>query len=265
MSSNGAGERPLKDRVALVSGAAHGIGKAIAGRFQQGGARVIILDRDIPAGRSAAAELTAACSPLPVEFVGADLMHVEQIQKAVDQIEDRFGRVDVLVNNAGVEMGKPFEATTVEDWDCILGINLRGAFLLTQSVLRLFPVRGGAIVNVSSIHATHAFPDSLSYACSKAGLVAFSRNLALELAPRHIRVNSICPGYIDTRLWEEYLHKSEDPAAVEAQTTALHPLGRRGLPADVGDAALFLATDAASFVTGIDLVVDGGLTIRAHS
>ncbi len=264
MSKDGVNEAPLKDRVALVSGAAQGIGKAIASRFQQGGARVVILDRDVPVGRSTAAELTAACPLLPAEFVSADLTQAEQVQQAINQVEERFGRIDVLVNNAGVEISKSFEATTVEDWDCVFGINLRGAFLLTQSALRLFPARGGAIVNVSSIHSTHAFPDSLAYACSKAGLVAFSRNLALELAPRHIRVNSISPGYIDTRLWEEYLLQSQDPATLEAQTTALHPLGRRGLPADVGDAAMFLVTDAASFVTGIDLVVDGGLTIRAH-
>jgi NAD(P)-dependent dehydrogenase (short-subunit alcohol dehydrogenase family) len=264
MSANGASGGSLKDRIALVSGAAQGIGKAIASRFQQAGARVIVVDRDAQAGLRTAAELTQRCSSLPVEFLTADLLSADQIQNAVRQIKDRFGRVDVLVNNAGVEIEKSFETTTIEEWDCILGVNLRGAFLLTQAALPLFPASGGAIVNISSIHATHAFPDSLPYACSKAGLVAFTRNLALELAPRRIRVNAICPGYIDTRLWDEYLRRSPDPVAVEAQTTALHPIGRRGLPADVGEAALFLATEAASFVTGIDLVVDGGLTIRAH-
>jgi NAD(P)-dependent dehydrogenase (short-subunit alcohol dehydrogenase family) len=258
------GGKSLQDRIALISGAAQGIGKAIAFRFQQAGARVIVLDRDLPAGQSTVAELTQACPALPAEFLGADLMHADEVQRAVQQIEDRFGYVDVLVNNAGIEIEKSFETTTVDDWDRTLGVNLRGVFLLTQAALPLFPTRGGAIVNVSSIHATHAFPDSLPYACSKAGLVAFSRNLALELAPRRIRVNSISPGYIDTRLWEEYLDRSPNPAAMEAQTTALHPVGRRGLPADVGEAALFLATEAASFITGTDLVVDGGLTIRAH-
>ena len=95
-------------------------------------------------------------------------------------------------------------------------------------------------------------------------MVALTRNLALELAPRHIRVNAICPGYIDTRLWEEYLRNSPDPTALAAQTTALHPLGRRGMPADVSEAALFLASEASAFITGTILVVDGGLTVRAH-
>jgi NAD(P)-dependent dehydrogenase (short-subunit alcohol dehydrogenase family) len=132
-------------------------------------------------------------------------------------------------------------------------------------VFHLFPESGGAIVNISSIHSTHAFPESVAYTCSKAGLIALTRNLALELAKRRIRVNAICPGYIDTRLWDEYLRHSANPDEVAAQTTALHPVGRRGVPADIAEAALYLASDAASFVTGTQLVVDGGLTIRAHS
>jgi NAD(P)-dependent dehydrogenase (short-subunit alcohol dehydrogenase family) len=256
---------PLENRVALISGAAQGIGHAIAERFQKAGAWVVILDRDAVAGMRAAAELTRTCAALPVAFAAADLLIAEQIADAVREVKQLHGRIDVLVNNAGIEIERSFEATTADEWDRVLGVNLRGAFLLTRAALPLFPSRGGAIVNVSSIHATHAFPGSLAYACSKAGLVALTRNLALELAPRQIRVNAICPGYVDTRLWHEYLRHAADPKALEAATTALHPLGRRGLPGDVAEAALFLAADSASFVTGTDLVVDGGLTIRAHS
>src|SRR6202035_6118318 len=114
----------------------------------------------------------------------------------------------------GVELERSIEKLTVADWDLVMNVNLRGAFLLTQAVVPVFPESGGAIVNISSIHASHAFPDSIPYACSKAGMVALARNLALELAPRHIRVNAICPGYIDTRLWEEYLRNSRDPTAL---------------------------------------------------
>lgn len=120
------------------------------------------------------------------------------------------------------------------------------------------------MVNISSIHATHAFPGSISYACSKAGLVALTRNMALELAARKIRVNVICPGYIDTRLWDTYIQNSPDGDTLAAQVSALHPLGRRGMPEDVAQAALFLASPAAAFITGSHLVVDGGLTVRAH-
>ena len=161
-------------------------------------------------------------------------------------------------------MEKSLEKLTTADWDLVLNVNLRGAFLLTQAVVPLFAESGGAIVNISSVHATHAFPDSIPYACSKAGMVALTRNLALELSSRRIRVNCICPGYIDTRLWDGYLRNSPNPKALAEQTTALHPLGRRGMPADVSEAALFLASDSSSFITGTDLVVDGGLTLRAH-
>ncbi len=256
--------RGLAGRVALISGGAQGIGKEIAAQFQRQGACIFILDCDAKNGEKTAAELTARDLSLPVKFLPANLRQPSEIQRAVETLRDSHCRLDILVNNAGVEIEKSLAKLTQQDWDLVLDVNLRGAFLLTQAIAPLFPESGGAIVNISSIHATHAFPDSIPYACSKAGMVALTRNLALELAPRHIRVNCICPGYIDTRLWEEYLRNSSDPAGLAAQTTALHPLGRRGLPADVSEAAIFLASDGSAFITGTELVVDGGLTIRAH-
>jgi NAD(P)-dependent dehydrogenase (short-subunit alcohol dehydrogenase family) len=254
----------LNGRVALISGGAQGIGFAIASQFQREGACVFILDCDAERGKKAAAELTAKNPSLPVRYIQVDLQDPTEIQKAVDLLRKHDDRVDVLVNNAGIEIEKPLTKLTVADWDLILNVNLRGAFLLTQAAVPMFPESGGAIVNISSIHATHAFPNSIPYACSKAGLVALTRNLALELAPRNIRVNCISPGYIDTRLWEQYLRNSSDPKAIAEQTTELHPLGRRGMPSDVSEAALFLASEASAFVTGADLIVDGGLTLRAH-
>lgn len=254
----------LAGRTALISGGAQGIGRAIAERFQQAGAAIIVLDIDVAAGERTAAELSGKHGQPPVSFVAADLSVDSQVDHALREIGARCGQLNVLVNNAGIEIEKPFASLSVGDWDRIMDVNLRGAFLLTQAALPLFPASGGAIVNISSIHATHAFADSLPYACSKAGLIALTRNLALELAPRHIRVNTICPGYVDTRLWDEYLRHSSDPAEFDARTAALHPVGRRGMPSDIAESALFLAADGASFVTGTSLVVDGGLTIRAH-
>jgi NAD(P)-dependent dehydrogenase (short-subunit alcohol dehydrogenase family) len=254
----------LAGRVALISGGAQGIGRAIAERFQREGACVALLDCDDTTARETARQITEIRPSLPAISLHADLTDPEQIHRTIDDLKKRHGRLDVLVNNAGIELGKRIDQLSTCDWDRILNVNLRGAFLLAQASLPLFPQSGGAIINISSIHATHAFPDSIPYACSKAGLIALTRNLALELAPRKIRVNAICPGYIDTRLWEEYLRNAPDPQSVAAQTTALHPLGRRGLPADVAEAALFLACDGASFITGTNLVIDGGLTIRAH-
>lgn len=254
----------LAGQVAAISGGAQGIGRAIAALFQREGACVFILDCDADSGEKTAADLTEESSSLPVKYISANLRKPDAIRDAVETLGNLHGRVNILVNNAGVESGQSLEKLTVDDWDRVLEVNLRGAFLLTQALLPFFPDAGGSIVNISSIHASHAFPDSIPYACSKAGLVALTRNLALELAPRHIRVNSICPGYIDTRLWEEYLRNSADPKALADRTTALHPVGRRGMPSDIAEAALFLASESSGFITGTDLVVDGGLTLRAH-
>jgi NAD(P)-dependent dehydrogenase (short-subunit alcohol dehydrogenase family) len=254
----------LSGKIALISGGAQGIGRAIAECFQREGARVLLLDCDCETGHNTAEELSVLCPERPVQAFCADLACPDDVHLAIEAIRVSQGRVDILVNNAGIELDRSFTDLTLADWDRIINVNLRGAFVLTKAALPLFPESGGAVVNISSIHATHAFANSLPYACTKAGLIAFTRNLALELAPRHIRVNAICPGYIDTRLWNEYLKLTPDPEAVSAQTTALHPLGRRGLPKDVAQAALFLASDNSSFVTGTNLVVDGGLTVRAH-
>jgi NAD(P)-dependent dehydrogenase (short-subunit alcohol dehydrogenase family) len=256
--------RKLVGRIAVITGGAHGIGRAIAGRFQKEGARVCLIDCDLEAGEAVVRELAGSDPSLEAMFVYADLARPEEIRAAAATIERAFGQVDILVNNAGIEAEKSFAEISAECWDMVIAVNLRAPYLLTQSVLPLFPPEGGCIINISSIHATHAFPDSTAYACSKAGLVALSRNLALELAPHHIRVNAICPGYIDTRLWYDYLRRSPDADQLEAQTSALHPLGRRGVPTDIAEAALFLATESSSFMTGTQLVLDGGLTMRAH-
>lgn len=255
----------LAGRVALISGGTLGIGRAIAEVFQREGACVFILGRDSVQGNATAAELTRQLPGLPVRYIPSDLRHPQQIQDALSCLSKFHSRVDILVNNAGIEMDKTIEKLTVEDWDLILDVNLRGAFLLTQATLPFFPESGGAIVNIGSIQATHAFPGSIPYACSKAGLVALTRNCALELGHRRIRVNCISPGYIDTRLWEEYLKSFPNPEEFAEQTRALHPVGRRGLPCDVAEATFFLASDSSAFITGTDLLIDGGLTIRAHT
>jgi len=255
----------LGGRVALISGAARGIGLAIAQRFQNEGARVFLLDCDTPAGSRAAEEMSARLPKNPATFLAADLARDAEVQAAIALLGQSTSHLDLLVNNAAIEFECDFAELTAADWDSVLNVNLRGAFLLTKAALPLFPAQGGAIVNISSVHASHAFPGSLPYACAKAGLVAMTRNLALELAPKHIRVNSISPGYIDTRLWDEYLKHVPNPLEVAAHTTALHPVGRRGTPTDVAEAAFYLSTSRSSFVTGTDLLVDGGLTIRANS
>lgn len=254
----------LRGRVALVTGGARGIGRAIGECLVREHVRVLLLDCDQQAGETTARELCTADMASTVQFIHSDLAAGDGFETVREFVAGAHGRLDLLFNNAGLEIEKPFEQTTVSEWDRVMAVNLRGPFLLTQALLPLFPPQGGAIVNISSIHARRAFPSSVAYACSKAGLLALTRNLALELADRHIRVNAICPGYIDTRMWDEYLRHLPNPDEVAERTTALHPLGRRGVAEDIAAAAVYLASDAASFITGTDLIVDGGLTIRAH-
>jgi len=249
--------------VAVVTGAARGIGRSIACDLHARGARVILVDRNAQGIAEAAEALCASNGPATHPLV-ADLASPAEIQSLAQTIAQLVPQVDVLVNNAAIELDLPFSEVTAEIFDQVLGINLRAPMLVSQALVPLFPETGGAIVNISSIHATHAFANAIPYACSKAALVALTRNLGLELAPRRIRVNAVCPGYIDTPMWEEWLLLAEDPESLAQQTAALHPLGRRGLPKDVAEAVAFLASPRAAWITGTHLVVDGGLTIRAH-
>lgn len=250
------------DLVAVVTGAAQGIGFAIAAELRSQGARLVLIDRNTAGVQAAAKALDGNTGT--VGYVVLDLAKPDDIRTLTAEIASLAERVDVLVNNAGIEADLPFEQITSELFDHVIAVNLRAPLLVAQALISLFPPTGGAIVNVSSIHADHAFINSIPYACSKAGLVAQTRNLALELAPRHIRVNAVCPGYIDTPMWEEWLRSSPEPLELARQTEALHPLGRRGRPQDVAAAAVFLASPSAAWITGTCLVVDGGLTVRAH-
>ena len=253
----------LGDLVAVVTGAAQGIGRAIAEQLHAKGARLLLVDCN-EAGVSAVAESLGKDGGPGANFLVTDLADPLAIKTLAAKVSALEVGVNVLVNNAGIELDLPLEEISAEVFDRIIAVNLRAPLLLSQALVPLFPKTGGAIVNISSIHADHAFPNAIPYACSKAGLIALTRNLALELAPRRIRVNAICPGYIDTPMWDEWLRTTSDPEAVASETVALHPLGRRGLPCDVASAAIYLASSHTSWITGTSLVVDGGLTVRAH-
>src|ERR1700738_3681253 len=249
--------------VAVVTGAAQGIGRAIAEQLHAMGARLLLLDCN-ETGVSAVTESMRNAGGPSARFLVVDLANPLAIKALALQASTLLERVDVLINNAGIELDLPLDKISAEAFDRVIAVNLRAPLLLSQALVPLFPGSGGAIVNISSIHADHAFPNAIPYACSKAGLMALTRNLALELAPRHIRVNAICPGYIDTPMWDEWLRSTSNSEGAARQTEALHPLGRRGYPCDVASAAVYLACSQATWITGTSLVVDGGLTVRAH-
>jgi NAD(P)-dependent dehydrogenase (short-subunit alcohol dehydrogenase family) len=251
------------NQLAVITGAARGIGRAIAEHMHRCGARLLLVDNNA-AALGETAEALRRANGGSVQCVIVDLADPAAIENVAARIAVGNDKVKVLVNNAGIEFDLPLEKVTVDIFDRVLAVNLRAPLLLTRALVPLFCETGGAVVNISSIHANHAFPNAIPYACSKAGLVALTRNLALELAPRRIRVNAVCPGYVDTPMWDEWLRTASDPEALGRETEALHPLGRRGKPEDVASAVAYLASQPAAWITGTCLVVDGGLTIRAH-
>jgi NAD(P)-dependent dehydrogenase (short-subunit alcohol dehydrogenase family) len=251
----------LDNLVALVTGGAKGIGAGIAERFVDGGAAVVIFDIDGEGARRTAAGLCARGRALPFE---GDVSNEEHVRAAVERTIAELGRLDILVNNAGIEVPGTMPEYSSAQWDRQLGVNLKGAFLFAKYAIPHMRGRGGAIVNISSVHAFVSYAGNAAYDASKAGLLALTRTLALDHGSDGIRANAICPGYIDTPMMEEWLAGVPDREATMRQVLSFHPLGRIGTPRDIAEAALFLASDAASFISGACLVVDGAMTVAGH-
>jgi NAD(P)-dependent dehydrogenase (short-subunit alcohol dehydrogenase family) len=247
----------LRDEVVVVTGAAGGIGAAIASIAAREGASVAVIDLD-EAGRDVASNL-----PTPSVFIKADVSHEAEVAAAVEAIETRLGAVTVLVNNAGRNAYFDPVTMTQDDWDQVFDVDLRSAWLMARAVLPAMIEAGrGAVVNVASIHTAASARGYFPYAAAKSGLVGLTNSLALETADDGIRVNAISPGWIGTRLVKEWLARGDDPAAREMAVAAMHPLARIGAPEEVAEVVCFIASDAASFVTGAEWRVDGGLSAR---
>lgn len=258
-------EYSLDGKVALVTGAATGIGRASALLFAQAGARVALVDLRGPELEATAEEVRLASSPESAVAIVADLAEPEQCSIAVGRAVDAFGRLDVLFNNAGVGtlvVGGTVESISLEHWDLAQDVNVRAMYLVSRAAVpHMRASGGGAIVNTSSVSALQASRGrpSHAYAASKGAVLALTKAMAVSLGQDRIRVNAICPGLIRTRLTVDIV----DAAEAAADEGVGIPIGRVGEPEDIARCALFLASDASSFVTGTQIVVDGGATALA--
>jgi NAD(P)-dependent dehydrogenase (short-subunit alcohol dehydrogenase family) len=250
----------FQDKVAIVTGGSSGIGKEVATRFVAEGGSVVIIGRDAAKAEAAAKEIDAT-GKRTIAHVG-DIALPATGEAAVETAVDRYGRLDVLFNNAGVFGPKPFLDVTEAEYDRFLGIILKGKFFAAQAAAKAMKAagHGGAIVQTGSmwgLQAIGATPSS-AYSAANGGVHAMVKNLAIELAPHKIRVNAIAPGVIETPVYSTFL-TPEQVKAILPTFNAMHPLGRNGQPADAAEALLFLASDQASFITGVILPVDGGI------
>ncbi|HEX7319086.1 MAG TPA: 3-oxoacyl-[acyl-carrier-protein] reductase [bacterium] len=241
----------FKSKVAVITGGASGIGAGIARAFAREQARVAICDIDANTGAKTASEIGAAA-----RFFELDITNEDNINNAINTIMSDYGQIDVLVNNAGITNDRLILRMTAGDWDKVLKINLTGTFLMTKAVSKhMLKQRSGRIINIASVIGLTGNAGQANYAASKAGIIGFTKSCAKEFAPRNITVNAIAPGFIQTRMTDVL---SDD---AKNSYIKLIPLGRFGTPDDVAQVTLFLASDAASYITGQVLCLDGGMVM----
>src|ERR1700683_667046 len=251
----------LSGRVAVITGAGSGIGRAAADLFAREGAEVALVDLNAQAAKDATEQITAAGGRALA--VGADVADAAQVDLAFRQISGEFGRVDVLYNNAGVNSSGSVVDASDEDWDRCFAVNAKGTFLCSRAAGRLMVAAGrGSILTQGSVAALGGIANFASYCASKGAVVALTRSMSVDLAPRNVRVNAICPGTVYTPLMEPMLRArgNGDLAAGLAMTTAKYPIGRLGTPAEIAAVALFLASADSPFLTGPVITADGGMT-----
>ncbi|MAE89668.1 MAG: short-chain dehydrogenase [Pelagibaca sp.] len=251
----------LQDKIAVITGAASGIGHETARRFAREGAVVIVADRNEDAAETVAQELrdTGAAA----EAVAFDVSVEAEVKALLDGVVERHGRLDILVNNAGYGIAGTVADTSVEDWDALFSVNVRGVYLGCKHAVPIFTAQGGGIiVSTASGGAIVGIANRAAYTASKGAVSALTRAMAIDHADANIRVNCVAPGTIETPYFTEIFAKSPDAATLRKGLEDRQVMGRMGRPEEIANAILFLASDDATFCTGSTLVVDGGWTIR---
>jgi len=245
----------LEGRLALITGGGQGIGRGIVDSFLKEGARVAVVQR-----RPLAPPLLTHDHVFGIQ---ADLSDASTLSKIVERAAHHLGGIDILVNNAGVMFEREVSELTINEWDIMMALNLRAPMFLSQAAVPHMRRRGGGcIINIGSIEGHAANPDHVAYSTAKAGVHGMTRAMAVDLGREGIRCNAVAPGWIETELSEAYLGSAPDTASARASLLRLHPVGRLGRPTDVGDLAVFLASDRSDFLTGETIVLDGGRTAK---
>ncbi len=246
----------LKNRVAVITGSASGIGRACALEFGKEGAKVVVADINLSGARETVKQIELAAGvAIPVE---ADVSAPDSVKELVERTIQAFGRIDVLFNNAAIQVNKTVEDTTFEEWSREIGVNLGGVFLCSKYFLPHLRRSKGCIVNMASVNGFFVEPACAGYCATKGGIIALTKAMAIDHGKDGIRVNCICPGYIDAGLAWGYFEAQPNPAESRNAAGKLHALGRVGQPEEVARLSVFLASDDASFMTGSAVVVSGG-------
>ncbi|MDD5120805.1 MAG: 3-oxoacyl-[acyl-carrier-protein] reductase [Candidatus Omnitrophica bacterium] len=244
----------LKDKVALVTGGARGIGQAIAMAFAKEGADIVVADVNLEIAQKTASEIESlGRKALALEM---DVTNYEKVEEGINKILDKMGKVDILVNNAGITKDNLLLRMSQADWDAVINVNLKGTFNCIKAVSRpMIKQRSGRIISIASIIGLMGNPGQANYAASKAGIIALTKTVAKELASRNINANAVAPGFIQTEMTAKL------PEDIKKKMMEAIPLAKLGTPQDVANVCLFLASDESSYITGQIITVDGGMVM----
>lgn len=248
----------MKDKVCLITGGGSGIGHATCQLFSREGAKVVVADKSLPAAQAVAAQIGQPAIPIEV-----DVAQSGQVKAMIDATVRQFGRLDVLINNAGYGIPGSVTETAEEDWDRLMAVNVNGVFYGCKHAIPVMKAQGGGvIVNTASIVATVGIRNRAAYCASKGAVAALTRAMALDHVADNIRVNCVAPGTIDSPYFEDIFRKSDRPQELRRELEARQAMNRLGLPQEIANAFLFLASDESSFCTGSMLTADGGMTAQ---